>query len=95
MTQQLADIVGVSLDRLKSTTPAPATDTNGSAVSQEIAETVWATAITLEFLQRVCLRWEDEWDMLSEKAERWLSANTFTGDADGAVAAAALVVTSI
>jgi len=37
------------------------------------ARRAWATALALVYLEKQAAEWQDEWELLAEKAERWLT----------------------
>ena len=65
LTPELAEILAKSLDELEE----PLRDAIGDPSE---ARRAWATALALSYLEKEAPQWREEWEMLAEKAIRWL-----------------------
>jgi hypothetical protein len=71
LTPEFAAVIGRDLDELER-------DASGLARTRAVARRVLATGLALEWLEANAAVERAEWEMLAEKARRWLSARTAT-----------------
>ena len=71
LTPEFAAVIGRELDELER-------DASGLARTRAVARRVLATGLALEWLEANAAVERAEWEMLAEKARRWLSARTAT-----------------
>jgi hypothetical protein len=66
LTPELAEIIGRSMDELEA-------ELRGAPGGRVVARRVAATSLALEWLEREATAERAEWEMLAEKARRWLA----------------------
>ena len=66
LTEELAEILGRQLQELDKYLRNAIGDPSE-------ARRAWATALALVYLEKQAAEWQDEWELLAEKAERWLT----------------------
>lgn len=67
LTNKLADICGIELEKLKQICPSQLVGPN--------KEILWATALAIVWLERLCSKERDEWEIIAAKGSKWLKAN--------------------
>lgn len=67
LTDKLANICGITLEKLKQTYPSKLTIFN--------RDSLWATALALVWLNEKCSGKQDEWEIVANKGTRWLKSN--------------------
>jgi hypothetical protein len=68
LTPEFAEIIGRSLDELEA-------ELRGAPGGRAVARRVAATSLALEWLEREATAERVEWEMLAEKARRWLASH--------------------
>jgi hypothetical protein len=68
LTPEFAEIIGRSLDELEA-------ELRGAPGGRAVARRVAATSLALEWLEREATAERVEWEMLAEKARRWLAGH--------------------
>ncbi len=68
LTEEFAEIIGRSLDELEA-------ELRGAPGGRAVARRIAATSLALEWLEREATAERAEWEMLAEKARRWLAAH--------------------
>jgi Ca-activated chloride channel family protein len=68
LTEEFAEIIGRSLDELEA-------ELHGAPGGRAVARRIAATSLALEWLEREATAERAEWEMLAEKARRWLAAH--------------------
>ncbi|KAF7257481.1 hypothetical protein EG68_07090 [Paragonimus skrjabini miyazakii] len=82
LNEELAKSLEIRLETLKSTLPK----SWPSHASASVTNTVWATAVIIAYFELRLAEQKDEWELLIDKARRWLLDQALAFDKDVTVA---------
>ncbi|KAF5397219.1 hypothetical protein PHET_09779 [Paragonimus heterotremus] len=82
LNEELAKLLEIRLETLRSTLPK----SWPSHASVNVTNTVWATAVIIAYFELRLTEQKDEWELLTDKARRWLLDQALAFDKDVTVA---------